>query len=95
MSKEKKTVSGASIDPFTHWAHKTGRIFMLLFILYTGPEGNTVKWKQSCPCTVIKKFQKIHISKRPVVNIIHSFSIQSLFIVGYCIFIRGSWQLIQ
>ena len=35
MSKEKKTVSGASIDPFTHWAHKTGRIFMLLFILYT------------------------------------------------------------
>ena len=35
MSKEKKTAQKSSIDPFTHWAHKTGRVFMLLFILYT------------------------------------------------------------
>ena len=35
MSDEKKNMKKASIDPFTHWAHKTGRIFMLLFILYT------------------------------------------------------------
>lgn len=35
MSKEKKNVNKAGIDPFTHWAHKTGRTFMLMFVLYT------------------------------------------------------------
>lgn len=35
MRKNKSTESFGLIDPFTKWAHKTGRIFMLLFLSYT------------------------------------------------------------
>lgn len=31
----KNTDTGVRIDPFTHWAHKAGRIFLLAFIAYT------------------------------------------------------------
>lgn len=34
MRKDKKA-SNALIDPFTRWAHKSGRLFMLGFLLYT------------------------------------------------------------
>lgn len=34
MNNEKKAKNDALIDPFTHWAHKTGRIFMVLFVVY-------------------------------------------------------------
>lgn len=34
MSKEKKASSAALLDPFTEWAHRTGRIFMLVFTVY-------------------------------------------------------------
>lgn len=35
MNKKKREASNALIDPFTRWAHKSGRIFMLLFLAYT------------------------------------------------------------
>lgn len=35
MKKKNKEESNALIDPFTRWAHKSGRIFMLLFLAYT------------------------------------------------------------
>ena len=31
MAKEKNVMK---LDPFTEWAHKTGRIFMIVFLLY-------------------------------------------------------------
>ncbi len=33
--KEKKDKPKVQLDPFIYWSHKTGRRFMLLFILYT------------------------------------------------------------
>ena len=33
MSKKEKTVY--TLDPFVEWAHKTGRIFMIFFLLYS------------------------------------------------------------
>ena len=35
MKKDKKEKTVVQIDPFTHWAHKSGRIFMLAFLAYT------------------------------------------------------------
>ena len=32
--KEKKQVTTYSLDPFVEWAHRTGRIFMVCFLLY-------------------------------------------------------------
>ena len=34
MAKEKKVKEKVALDPFTEWAHKSGRIFMVLFIAY-------------------------------------------------------------
>lgn len=34
MAKEKKVKEKIVLDPFTEWAHKSGRIFMVLFIAY-------------------------------------------------------------
>ena len=34
MAKEKKVKEKVVLDPFTEWAHKSGRIFMVLFIAY-------------------------------------------------------------
>ena len=34
MAKEKKVKEKVALDPFTEWAHKSGRIFMILFIAY-------------------------------------------------------------
>ncbi len=33
--KEKNAAPKVQLDPFIHWSHKTGRVFMLLFVLYT------------------------------------------------------------
>jgi hypothetical protein len=35
MKKNKETTGPVIIDPFTSWAHKTGRVFILLFMAYT------------------------------------------------------------
>ena len=35
MSKEKKENPVYILDPFVEWAHKTGRIFMVCFIVYS------------------------------------------------------------
>ena len=34
MAKEKKVKEKVALDPFTEWAHKSGRVFMVLFIAY-------------------------------------------------------------
>lgn len=34
MEKEKKVKEKVALDPFTEWAHKSGRVFMVLFIAY-------------------------------------------------------------
>lgn len=34
MAKEKKVKEKIVLDPFTEWAHKSGRVFMVLFIAY-------------------------------------------------------------
>lgn len=34
MAKEKKVKEKVALDPFTEWAHKSGRTFMVLFIAY-------------------------------------------------------------
>lgn len=34
MAKEKKEKIATQLDPFTEWAHRSGRIFMVLFIAY-------------------------------------------------------------
>lgn len=34
MAKEKKVKEKVALDPFTEWAHKSGRTFMILFIAY-------------------------------------------------------------
>ena len=34
MAREKKVKEKVALDPFTEWAHKSGRVFMVLFIAY-------------------------------------------------------------
>ena len=34
MAKEKKVKEKVALDPFTEWSHKSGRVFMVLFIAY-------------------------------------------------------------
>ena len=34
MAKEKTVKEKVALDPFTEWAHKSGRVFMVLFIAY-------------------------------------------------------------